>query len=268
MESVSEALTEAARRQPDLASYYELHRKLLELQEQAKREIEVTLELADEEALLARTLQGLALISFPQLPVEAARFAGLAVDLAQVLVEYGVEVGERTLPSDDAAWLSLAHQRFEMGQVTGEQELEETATALAAMAADLALIPYLEWAAEQVAPHVAQESWKRGYCPVCGGAPDLATLEEESGARQLVCVRCNSCWLYDRVGCPFCGTTDHSQVVYYLSQDEVYRLYVCRACRRYLKTIDRRKTGRTLLPPVERLTTVAMDAAARQAGYR
>jgi len=35
-----------------------------------------------------------------------------------------------------------------------------------------------------------------------------------------------------------------------------------------LKTIDLRQAGRAILLPVERVTTVAMDAAARQAGYR
>jgi len=58
-------------------------------------------------------------------------------------------------------------------------------------------------------------------------------------------------------------------LIYYPSEDEVYRLYVCEACRRYLKTVDLRKTGgRTVLPRVERVITVAMDVAARRAGYQ
>jgi len=115
---------------------------------------------------------------------------------------------------------------------------------------------------------VDQQRWRRGYCPVCGGAPDFATLEAEAGARHLLCSRCNSQWLYHRLGCPFCETTDHTKLVYYPSEDGVYRLYACQECQRYLKTIDLRQVGRTALLPVERLTTVAMDAAARQEGYR
>jgi FdhE protein len=102
---------------------------------------------------------------------------------------------------------------------------------------------------------------------VCGGAPDLAALEAETGARHLLCSRCNSKWLYPRVKCPFCGTTDHAKLAYYPSEDGVYRLYVCRGCRRYLKTVDLREVQREVLLPVERITTVAMDAAARNEGY-
>jgi FdhE protein len=69
------------------------------------------------------------------------------------------------------------------------------------------------------------------------------------------------------VGCPSCGTGDHTKLSYYLSEDEAYRLYVCQACRRYLKVIDLRKVGRQVSFPVERVTTVGMDVAARQEGY-
>jgi FdhE protein len=273
MHTVSETLAEAAQQEPELAPYYQLHSRLSRLQEKIKGEITATLEMADEEALQARILQGLSLISFDQLPVEADRFAWLATEIAQVLVEYDVEVGERTLPDISAEWLPLARQRFEAGQVQVVEELEQDEepqkpeTTLAQIAADHALKPYLEWAAEQVLSHVDQERWKRGYCPVCGGAPDFATLDAESGARHLLCSRCNSQWLYRRLGCPFCGITDHTKIAYYPSEDKAYRLYICRNCRRYLKTIDLREAKQAVLLPVERLTTVAMDAAAQQEGY-
>ncbi len=267
MQKTSQALAEAAQREPDLAPYYDLHRALLELEERAGEEITATLEMADEEALRARVSQGLPLLSFAQLPLEANRFAALATAIAQTLTDYEVETEDQTLPADTAAWASLAQQRFEAGQTIGEPREKPGEVALAQMAADVALKPYLAWAAEQVMPHVDQERWKRGHCPVCGGAPDLATLEEESGARHLVCSRCNSEWLYGRLGCPFCSDSDHTKIAYYPSEDRVYRLYVCHECQRYLKTIDLREAGREVLLPVERITTVAMDAAAQQEGY-
>lgn len=268
MQTISEALTEAARREPDLASYYEFHRTLLELQEKVKGEIAATLEMADEEALRARVLQGLPLISFAQLPIEAERFAKLVSTAAQLWVEYDPELAAQAVPDDPAECLALARQRFEEGQAREEHDREQGEITLAQVSVDLALKPYLEWAAEQVLPHLNQELWKRGYCPVCGGAPDFATLDKETGARHLLCSRCDSLWLYRRLGCHFCGTTDHTKLFYYPSEDGLYRLYVCQGCRRYLKTIDLRQAGRAILLPVERVTTVAMDAAARQAGYR
>ena len=268
MHEISAALTKAAQQEPNMASYYEFYRTLLELQHKAKDEIAATLEMADEQALLARVQQGLPLLSFAQLPIETTRFAELAEKIAQTLTDYDIEMGERTLPDNAAEWVALAQQRFETGQAIGEQSKEPEETTLAHQATDLALKPYLEWAAERVLPHIDQEHWRRSYCPVCGGAPNLATLDEEAGARHLLCSRCDSQWLYRRMGCPFCGITDHTKLMYYSSEDGVYRLYVCQECQRYLKTIDLREADRTVLLPVERITTVAMDAAAQQEGYR
>jgi FdhE protein len=263
VQAVSKPLTEAARQEPDLAPYYDLHRALLELQEKTKAGISAVLEIADEEALQTRVLQGLPLISFDQLPIETARFGRQAEEIAQVLVDYDVEVADRTLPTSDE-WIGLAQWQFTAGQRVEEQEEQKEGPEEAVAQA---LRPYLQWAAEQVLPHVDQERWKRRYCPTCGGAPDLATLNEATGARHLVCSRCNSPWLYRRTGCPFCGTIDHTKLVYYPSEDKVYRLYVCQECRHYLKTIDLRETNRAVSLPVERITTVAMDAVAQQEGY-
>ncbi|MCP4537092.1 MAG: formate dehydrogenase accessory protein FdhE [Chloroflexi bacterium] len=269
MQNVSEALAEAARQEPDLAPYYELNRTLLELQNEAQEEITATLEMADEEALQSRLVQGLPLVSFAQLPIEAARFAKLATEIAQELIKYNVEAGDRTLPTDDAEWISLAQQRFEAGQVVEgkKKEPQEVEATLAQMAVDVALKSYLMWASDRVMAHVPQEHWRRGYCPVCGGNPDFGTLDTEAGTRRLMCSRCNSQWLYRRVGCPFCNTTTNAKLAYYPSEDNVYRLYVCQECKHYLKAIDLRETNRAVLLPVERITTVAMDAAAQQEGY-
>lgn len=267
MQRVSEALAEAAQREPDLAPYYELHRTLLELQEKARDEITAALEMADEEALQARVLQGLPLVSFAQLPIETKRFAGLATAIAQVLTDYDVEMTDRTLP-DDAEWVSLAQQRFEAGQAVGEGSGEPEGATLAQISVDLALKPYLRWAAEQVLPYVDQERCRRGYCPVCDGEPDFAYLARESGARGLLCSRCDTQWLHKRLECPFCGNTKRESLAYYPSEDNRYRLYVCDECKRYLKAIDLREMGKTPLLPVERIVTIDMDLAARENGYR
>ncbi len=267
MLSVSDALTEAAKREPELASYYELHRTLFELQAAARQEIDAVLELADEEALEARIRQGLPLVASDQLPIEPERFARLAQEIAAVLTDYEVAVVADTMPQEPDEWADLAQRQFEMGQVFQEREEEPEEATLSRVAVDLALKPYLAWAADQVMPHVDQGHWRRDYCPACGGAPDFAVLDEEVGARRLVCSRCNAQWSYPRVGCPFCGTSDHNQLSYYVGEDKSYRLYVCESCGRYLKTVDLRETTRVIQLPVERVTTLRMDAAAHQEGY-
>ena len=93
----------------------------------------------------------------------------------------------------------------------------------------------------------------------------MALLDAESGARYLLCSRCNFEWGYSRLGCPLCGTSEKQ--TYYPSEDGFYRLYVCPKCGRYLKTVDQRKARREVIPIVERLLTVGMDLAAREEGF-
>lgn len=262
------ALEEAGARNPDLGTFYEFHRALVRVLGQAREQMAGTLEQVDGEALRARQLEGLPLLSFAQLPVQAEQLAEWVLAVAQVLSGYDPELAEQTLPDSPTECLALARQRFDEGQVSSKLGETQGKPTLAQTSVDLALKPYLEWAAEQVSSHVDQRRWRRGYCPVCGGAPDLATLDEESGARHLLCSRCDSQWDYRRLGCPFCNTTDHTKLAYYPSEDGVYRLYVCQECRHYLKTIDLRETARAIVLPAERIITVAMDMAAQQRGYR
>jgi FdhE protein len=265
-----EALAEARTQNPELADFYEFHHRVFHLQHEAKAEIAATLEMLDNKVLRARVLQGLPQLSFAQLPLEAEGFSRLATEIAQALVQYEPGLAAGTDGLEDVDWLSLAAKRFEQGMANeGEEKApEETEMALVETAVDLALQPYLEWAAEQVMPHIEQESWKRGYCPVCGGAPAFAALVEDTGARHLLCSRCRSQWLYKRLGCPFCNNADHTKLLYYPSEDEVYRLYVCQVCKHYLKAIDLRKATHRVVLAVEPLLTVAMDLAAQKEGYK
>jgi len=267
---VMEALAEARAQNSELADFYEFHQRVFRLQHEARAEIAATLEMLDQEVLRARVLQGLPQLSFAQLPLEAEGFSRLATEIAQALVQYNPELATGTDDLEEVDWLSLAGRRFEQGMIDkGEGKVpEEAEIGLAEKAVDLALQPYLEWAAEQVMPHVNQDRWKRGHCPVCGGASDFALLVEETGARHLLCSRCRSQWLYKRLECPFCNNTDHTKLFYYPSEDKVYRLYVCEVCKHYLKAIDLRKATHRVVLAAEPLLTVAMDLAAQEQGYK
>jgi FdhE protein len=138
-----------------------------------------------------------------------------------------------------------------------------------------ALGPFLQAYAIALTPILEQhlgedwdKSWQDGRCPICGGEPDLAFLDEESGARHLVCSRCDSSWLFPRIKCPFCRNAEPERLSYFATDDMVYRVYTCQDCRRYLKAIDLRRTHRRILFPVERVTTVDLDVAARDGGYQ
>jgi FdhE protein len=266
-QAILNALREAADEDPELTKYLEFHRSLYEALSSAKAGISASLEMVDDEALRARLMQGLPMLSFDQLPLEAERFAELASEVSALLQDHEPDLAGQAPCDGGANCLALARQRFEDMHARSTESVDAGEATLAEVSVDLALNPYLEWAAEFVLPHVDQQRWRRKYCPVCGGPPDFSYLEEDAGARYLLCSRCSSSWLYHRLGCPFCGTSDHTKISYYLGDDKAYRLYVCQACLRYLKTMDLRGLARQVLFPVERATTLAMDVAAHEAGY-
>ena len=258
------ALIEAGLQNPDLRDYYEFHHTVLKLLDQARLDMPEDVPITVEGTILDSSNP---LLPFDQLPIEGYRFARLVGMVAQALTTFNPEYEGQSVPENPAECLQLARQRFAKGLAhKGQKEPQDTVT-LAQLSVDQALRPYLEWGAERLRPYMEKRVWRQAYCPICGGAPDFASLDEESGTRHLLCSRCNTQWLYHRLGCPFCGTMDHTKISYHLSDDGVYRLYICQECQRYLKTIDLRQTHSVVLLPLERVTSVAMDAAALEAGY-
>jgi hypothetical protein len=114
---------------------------------------------------------------------------------------------------------------------------------------------------------VNQDSWRRGICPICGGKPDFAFLSKDSGARWLVCSRCDTEWLFFRLECPFCGNRDQESLAYLTDEKDLYRLYTCEKCGNYIKAIDLRHAGDNILFPLERILTLDLDRQAHEAGY-
>ncbi len=138
---------------------------------------------------------------------------------------------------------------------------------LVAFAIQNALKPFLAGYAKTMLSQVSQENWRQGFCPVCGGSPDFACLDKENGTRWLLCERCDTSWLFQRMQCPYCGNQDQDTLSYFTSDDGRYRLYVCEVCKQYLKTIDLRQTGEEADLPLERLLTLSLDLEAREYGY-
>jgi FdhE protein len=128
--------------------------------------------------------------------------------------------------------------------------------------------PFLVSYAKTLIDSIQQERWRRGYCPVCGGKPDFAFLDKERGARWLLCSRCDTEWLFQRLQCPYCRNENQKDLFYFTDDDGVYRLYVCEQCHKYIKAIDLRSTKSEVLMPLERILTLDMDKQAQEKGYQ
>jgi formate dehydrogenase maturation protein FdhE len=86
--------------------------------------------------------------------------------------------------------------------------------------------------------------------------------------RLLICSRCLARWRFDQLTCPFCRNADRSRITSFASRDGQYRLYACDVCERYLKAYDARRASRPVIPPVDSVATLPLDAAAIQRGYK
>jgi FdhE protein len=130
-----------------------------------------------------------------------------------------------------------------------------------------AMQPFLTAYAQAFKGKFYQDDWRRGYCPICGSEPNFAYLEQDAGARWLVCSSCSFEWRHQRMECPYCGNREHTSLLLYTSDDGAHRLHLCGKCRRYLKAVDLRKLPGEHLMPLLALTTLNMDKRAEDLGY-
>jgi FdhE protein len=109
--------------------------------------------------------------------------------------------------------------------------------------------------------------WIHGSCPLCAGEPDFAVITPAAD-RILICGRCSARWRFHQLTCPFCSNADRGRITSFASRDGQYRLYACDVCQRYLKAFDARRASRPVMPPVDGVATLPLDAAAMQRGYK
>jgi hypothetical protein len=218
--------------------------------------------LEDKEIDLARLESGLPQVSLDELRIEATPFIDLYRDIVPLLIRHmGYPPPDSGEPQQEAI-LANAREIFNSrAPLVGAGQTMD----LIRIASGLVLAPYLQLACEYLMPRITQSAWHRGHCPVCGGVPSFAIVLGEPGFRTLLCSRCNGEWRFRRMGCPFCLERDHQ--TYYPSEKGGYRLYVCEACHRYLKSLDPQESASERCLPAEALLTVSMDVAAQEKGW-
>lgn len=131
----------------------------------------------------------------------------------------------------------------------------------------MAMRPFLSRCADAVMARTVFSGWTHGTCPICGGEPDFAVITP-AAERLLICSRCVARWRFHQLACPFCGNADRSRITSFATRDGWYRLTACDVCQRYLKAFDARHATRSVMPGVDSIATLPLDAAAAQRGYR
>jgi FdhE protein len=164
----------------------------------------------------------------------------------------------KKLVAGDKAYLDSIGEKIELGKW------------LLLFLARSSINPVLEAYAERLKGYVEQESWWRGYCPVCGSEPVIAELRIDAGERFLLCSSCGFQWRFKRLACPFCGNEDHEKLRHFYTDAEgkAYRVDVCDECKKYIKTIDIRELREEVIPLVEDMGTLHLDIIAQNEGYK
>jgi len=267
---IVESLQKGAEKHPELAETAGLYCRLLEIEAQADIPAPTRVPGSDEARALLQ--QGKPLLNLDEIEIDSGKLTELAMQIAFAIAEQRRE-RVREL-ADIHAWLHRRRDRMRslaIGYLRGNGIPDSNSGidgGLLVFVVHTALRPFLRAYADALSRFVDAGAWYRGYCPICGGEPDMAALEKSGGRRRLLCSRCDAEWAYRRLGCPFCGNDDPKDLAFFPSDDQVYRLAVCERCHRYVKTVDLRETPTERPLAAERVLTAGMDVAAQNTGYQ
>jgi FdhE protein len=252
-----------AERQPELSAAASLQIELVAALRRIQARIATAAIALTKEDVATRLASGQPLITFERLPVDWNEARLLFRQVTDVLRRHETIDGETAARLHEigrsADLPTLARHWFEgAGNETGIDMLDEVLS--------WSMRPFLVRTAEVLVQHAAFGGWKRGICPVCGGEPDFACITT-AGERLLICCRCQARWPTEPYACPFCGEADKSRITSFATPDGTYRVTACQSCRRYLKTLDGRRAGRTVMPAVDAIATLPLDAVVMQRGF-
>ena len=251
-----------AERQPELSAAASLQIELVGALRRIQTRIATGWVLSAEE-ITARLSSGQPLVTFDRLPIDWTEARLLFRQVTDILRRHdAVDAASSARLHEIARSADLpdtARQWFDAGTCgAGVDMLDEVLA--------WALRPFLVRTAEVLQQRAAFGEWKRGTCPVCAGEPDFACITT-AGERLLICCRCQANWPTEPFACPFCGENDRQRITSFATPDGTYRVTACRSCRRYLKTLDGRRAGRTVMPAVDAIATLPLDAVVMQRGF-
>lgn len=255
--------------QPDLADAADLQIELLQIQRRVQSRVPLPSIRLETDYLNGLLVAG-PVLQFEHLPVDWSdlRFLLRAVASAMRGHDALEEMDYRrveTLCRDSSHLPDVIRSWYEAPRA-GARPLHPDVVGLEQVLQQ-AMRPFLTRAAEAVMAKTSLAGWVHGTCPLCGGEPDLAVITP-SADRVLICGRCSARWRFHQVTCPFCLNAAKDRITSFTSRDGQYRLYACDVCERYLKAYDARRASRPVMPVVDSVATLPLDAAAIQKGYK
>jgi len=260
---------------PELGEAIDLQLEILELYRRVQGRvpvpwIDISTTHVTEHAAIGRPL-----VAFEAVPIELTDLRLLVRQAAEAMRRHGI------LDDDDYArvqalgrdigllvavgnwYRTTSEQHVTTREASSEPESDDPTLG---QVLTVAMRPFLSRCAEVVQQRQELALWTCGHCAVCGGDPDFSAITA-TGERLLICGRCGLQWRFDPDTCPFCRNDDRSRISSFGTPDGRYRLEACEVCHRYVKAYDARRGGRPVMPLVDTVATLTLDAAAMQRGY-
>ena len=241
---------------------------LLKIQADVENSIVIAEAEVSEKTVISRMASGKPLLRFSHLSANLPQIQATFKKVVKAFSEYPDLFGNipENLLIKKGLNRDIAKAWFEGKSLPVSAANGDIDPALLATLIQQAFRPFLIQYSQALIKRTKHKGWQQGYCPVCGGDPDIACLEKDVGERWLMCSRCDVRWRFQRLECPFCGNQDSKTISYFSDEEGAYRLYVCDNCHTYVKAVDLRKVADAYLP-LERLLTLDMDRQGQEKGY-
>ena len=265
--------------QPQLASAVDLHLEILEVQRRVQGRVPLPQFQITGESIQRHQANATPLLRFEDIPLDLSDLRLLVRQTADVLRRYGaLEEGDyrkvQSLGRDmqllevTGLWFrsGLAQQVATVGMPASSSFAELDGADVIDQVLTVSMRPFLSRCAEVLQQRTELSSWTHSHCALCGGQPDLSVITP-SAERHLICGRCELRWKWESLACPYCRNSDRSKITSFATSDGQYRVYACDMCHRYLKAYDGRRASRPVMPIVDAVATLPLDAAAIQRGY-
>jgi len=259
--------------QPELASAADLQIQLLQMQRRVQSRVPLPGINLDTKHLDARVTEGKPILAFEEVPIDWSDLRFLLRSTAEAMRAHdAIEPDDYrrvdALTRDGNGLPVAIKEWYEASRPvsSGGRDVSPSIAGLEPLLLQ-AMRPFLSKCADAVMARTVFTGWSHGTCPLCGGEPDFSVITPAAD-RLLLCGRCVSRWRFHQLACPFCGNADRARITSFATRDGLYRLYACDVCQRYLKAFDGRHAPRPVMPAVDTIATLPLDAAAVQRGYK
>jgi hypothetical protein len=257
----------------------DLHLELLEVQRRIQGRVPLPLLEITKGSIERHQTAATPILRFEDIPLDLSDLRLMVRQIADILRRYGAleEVDyqkvqalgrDMQLVSVTGLWFRSAFEgqiasigvraSGPFAQLDGSEVFDQVLT--------LSMRPFLSRCAEVLQQRTELSLWTHPHCALCGGQPDLSVITP-SAERHLICGRCELRWKWEPLACPYCRNSERTKITSFATPDGQYRVYACDVCRRYLKAYDGRRASRPVMPMVDAVATLPLDAAAIQRGY-